>query len=75
MTPSDIATSEKTTIPYEATVCQITPENANKIQTAKFQFIEQNKTNAGRFSVGGNYLFTAKQVYAIQANFLMRTTL
>jgi len=25
----------------------------------KFQFIEQNKTIAGRFSVGDNYLFTA----------------
>ena len=26
----------------------------------KFQFIEQNKTSAGRFSVGANYLFTAE---------------
>ena len=41
MTPLDIATSAKTTIPYEATVCQIIPGNAKKFQADKFQFIEQ----------------------------------
>ena len=33
-----------------------------KILINKFQFIEQNKTNAGRFSAGVNYLFTADEI-------------
>ena len=39
MTPSDIATSAKPTIPYEATVCQIILGNANKSQVDKFWFV------------------------------------
>ena len=72
MTPSDIATSEKTTILYEATVCQITPGNANKIQADKFQFIEQNRTNPDRLyaSAGAYYLFSADQILFIRRGVL-----
>ena len=40
---------------YDNARCQI----KRLIKFNKFQFIEQNKTIAGRFSVGDNYLFTA----------------
>lgn len=63
MVPSDIATSAKTAITYEATACRIMPKNANKIQATGFQFIEQNKTNADRFSVGVNICLLRSNFY------------
>ena len=52
---------------------------SNGISISQNSKINSNLSNSKRRqivkSIGVNYLFTAKQVYAIQANFLMRSPL